>query len=189
MAVNYNKNAICKIEFKKGEVSSKAVEKFLKQLAKHNTTVGIHQTEGSKVVGKNGYTLGKIAFIQEFGCEQEVKKTRRFKSPYTGKWFYIKKGTKLITPKRPFVRVLNRKSEKDFLTDLFKYYVAKHEKDGDWQKVYDSVGKYSSLRMQERIAKQEIKPKNADMTIEYKASSTPLVLHGDLFDAIKHEVH
>lgn len=203
MAVDYNKNSICKIKYKKGEISSKAVAAFLKQLEKHYTTIGIHSDEDAKVV--------KNACLQEFGNEdnpQIVEKTRHFKSPHTGKWFHIKKGTKLTVPARPFVRILNKKSEKDIITDLFKYYVAKHEKDGNWKAVYDTIGKYSEMRMKERIASREIKVPirtktnedgetiylnkdgyNAEMTKEYKASSTPLILKGTLYNAIKHEVH
>lgn len=183
MAVN------CYIKYEKGEVSSKNLAKFLKNLEKHNTTVGIHKEDGAKVVGKDGFTLIKNACIQEFGNTQTVQETRRFKSPSTGKWFYLKKGTEIEIPKRPFVRIFNRKSEKDILTETFKYYVVKGEKTGDWREVYDKIGQLVELRMKERIAGQEIKPENAEMTKEYKGSSTPLIQHGDLYYAIKHEVH
>lgn len=54
MAVNKDIN--CVIEYKKGDLNSKVLEKFYKNLEKHSVTVGIHSDVGSKQVG-NGIML------------------------------------------------------------------------------------------------------------------------------------
>lgn len=182
-------NEICKIEYKKGDISSKALEKFYKTLEKHSVTVGIHKEEGSKQVGNNGFTLIQNACIQEFGNTQTVQKTRRFKSPMTGKWFTIKKGTELNIPPRVFVRIFNDKKEKQDLTEAFKNQIRIYHKSGDAEAVYDGVGYLAKWRMRERIMSKKIKPKNAEMTKEYKGSATPLYMTGELYFGIKHKVN
>ncbi len=187
MAVSKDIN--CVIEYKKGDLNSKALEKFYKNLEKHSVTVGIHSDAGSKQVGNNGFTLIQNACKQEFGDTQIVEKSRRFKSPYTGKWFYLKAGTEIETPARPFVRIFNNKKEKQAITEAFKNQVDIHLKNNNAEAVYDGVGYLAKWRMRERIDGHEIKPKNADMTKEYKGSNTPLYLKGDLYFGIESKVH
>jgi hypothetical protein len=43
--------------------------------------------------------------------------------------------------------------------------------------------------MKERFFGNQIKPKNAKMTIEYKGSNDPLYLTGRMASSIKSEVH
>ena len=43
--------------------------------------------------------------------------------------------------------------------------------------------------MKARFLSNEIKPKNAKMTIEYKGSNNPLYLTGRMASSIKSEVH
>lgn len=186
MAVN---DTVCRIEIKERDTSSNALKKFYKNLDKHNVTVGIHKEEGVKQVGNNGFTLIQNACKQEFGDIQEVQKTRRFKSPLTGKWFSIKKGTTLITPSRRFVRIFNDKKEKKDLTEAFKNQIEVNKKSGDVEAVYDGVGYLAKWRMRERIDSKKIKPKNAEMTKEYKGSNTPLYMTGDLYFGIESKVH
>lgn len=186
MAVN---NQVCTIEYKKGDITTKAAKAFYKNLEKHFVTVGIHREEGAKQVGNNGYTLIQNACNQEFGSTQTVEKTRRFKSPYTGKWFYIKKGTQLNIPPRPFVRVLNKKKEKQALTEAFKNQVNVNIKSGTAENVYDGIGFIAEWDMKDRITGHKIKPKNSEMTKEYKGSNTPLYLKGDLYSGIRRRVH
>lgn len=179
----------CVIEFKKKDVSSKAIEKFLKNLDKHNTTIGIHKEEGARQINKDGFTLIKNACIQEFGNTQTVAETRRFKSPITGKWFYIKKGTQLNIPPRIFIRIFNDGKIKKDLTQVFKTQIQINLKNGDALKVYDGVGNWGRLKQKERFLNGSIKPKNAPMTVEYKGSNDPLYLTGATFSAIKHKVN
>lgn len=183
------KNVDCVIEIKKGGISLKALEKFYKSLEKHNVTVGIHKAEGSKQVGNNNFTLIKNACIQEFGNTQVVKKSRRFRSPMTGKWFFIKKGTEMTVPARPFVRIFNNSKEKKDLTGAFKNQIEIYSKSNDIKSVYDGVGFLAKARMRERIYGHKIKPANSTMTKEFKGSSTPLYMTGALVSSIKHEVH
>ena len=117
----------CQIEIKNHDVKSDAMSKMLASLSKHNVTVGIHRAEGSQVINvSNGkpYTMIENACLQEFGNEKKpfiVEKTRIFKSPYTGKWFYLKKGTRITIPPRPFIRVftIDKEAQKE-LTTAFK---------------------------------------------------------------------
>ena len=51
------------------------------------------------------------------------------------------------------------------------------------------IGDYARLRMKERFLNNEIKPKNAPMTIAYKGSNTPLYATGKMASSIKSEVH
>lgn len=202
MAIDYNKNFLCTIEYKKGELSSKTLEKFYKNLEKHNVTVGIHKEEGAKEYA-NGQTVLKNAIVQEFGWTQIVKKARIISSPFTnhiakkGKHkgelipntFYIPAGKELEIPARPFVRIFNDKKEKKDLTEAFKNQIEVYKKSGDAEAVYDGVGYLAKWRMRERIDSKKIKPKNAEMTIEYKGSNTPLYMTGELYFGIESKVH
>lgn len=206
MAIDYHKGEICKIEYKKGDISSKALEKFYKNLEKHYVTAGIHKEEGAKVinVSKNKpFTLIKNACVQEFGYTQTVEKARIITSPFTkhiatkGKHkgelipntFYIPEGTELVIPPRPFVRIFNDKKEKKDLTETFKNQINVHLEKGDAEAVYDGVGYLAKWRMRERIDSKKIKPKNAEMTKEYKGSNTPLYMTGELYFGIESKVH
>ena len=182
-------NEFCRIEIKGRNTSSNALKRFYKNLDKHNVTVGIHKEEGSKQVGNNGFTLIQNACIQEFGNTQTVEKTRRFRSPMTGKWFTIKKGTELNIPPRIFVRIFNNKKEKQDLTEAFKNQIGIYQKKGEAKAVYDGVGYLAEWRMRERIDSKKIKPKNAEMTKEYKGSNTPLYMTGELYFGIESKVH
>ncbi len=179
----------CTIEIKKKDITSEALKKFYKNLEKHSVTVGIHKAEGSKQIGNNGYTLIQNAIKQEFGGTQTAEKTRRFKSPFTGKWFYIKKGTELNIPPRIFIRIFNDNKRKKELTETFKNQINIYLKSNDYNSVYEGVGLWAKYEQQQKILDSSIKPKNAPMTVEYKGSNTPLYLTGSTFSAIKHEVH
>lgn len=180
----------CRIEFKKKDAKHGDIMKMYDKLAKHFVSVGVHKSEGSKVINKsNGksFTIIQNACIQEFGNSQVVKKTRRFKSPKTGKWFFIKKGTVLTIPPRIFVRVFSVDNEKKKeLTKKFKEYLQTYK---FAHPVYDNVGKWAKEVMKQRILSNQIKPDNAIMTIEYKGFNHPLYMNGKLVEAIKSEVH
>lgn len=182
-------NSVCTIEYKKGDITTKAAKAFYKNLEKHFVTVGIHRKEGAKQIGNNGFTLIQNACIQEFGNTQTVKRTRRFRSPYTGKWFYIKKGTELNIPPRLFIRIFNNKKIKKELTSVFKNQITLYLKSKNTYQIYDAVGLWGQLKQKERIISHSIKPKNSAMTTKYKGSNTPMYLTGETFSAIKHEVH
>lgn len=182
-------NINCIIEYKKGDISTKALKNFYKNLEKHNVTVGIHREDGSRQIGKDGYTLIKNACNQEFGNTQIVKETRRFKSPVTGKWFYIKKGTELNIQPRIFIRIFNDGKIKKELTEVFKNQINNNLKNGQYRKVYDGIGSWGRLRQKERFLDGSIRPKNTSMTTAYKGSNTPLYLTGATATAIKHKVN
>lgn len=196
-----NKDINCVIEYKKGDLNSKALEKFYKNLEKHNVTVGIHKEEGTKQYA-NGQTVIKNACIQEFGNTQIVEKLRRFKSPYTDKWFTFKEGWKIEIPARPFVRIFNDKKEKQEITKTFKNQIGLYLKKFDATAVFKGVGDFARLRMRERIIDHKVKAhwgkgkpdgissySNTKTTQRYKGSNTPLYLSGTLFNAIKSKVH
>ena len=178
----------CTIEYNKKDVSSDALKKFYKNLEKHSVTVGIHREDGKEVIGKNNFTLIKNACIQEFGNTQIVEKSRRFKSPYTGKWFYLKAGTEITIPPRVFIRIFTEKKLQKQLTKELKEILNQNQfKDPMF--VYKQIGDYARLTMKGRFLDNSIKPKNAKMTVEYKGSNTPLYITGRMASAIKSEVH
>ena len=178
----------CKIEYKKQDVSTPALKKFFQNLDKHFVTVGIHRAEGAEQIGKDGFTLIKNACIQEFGNTQIVEKSRRFKSPYTGKWFYLKAGTEITIPPRVFIRIFTEKRLQNKLTLELKQIIQQNAYK-DAKGVYKNLGDYARLTMKSRFLDKSIKPKNAKMTVEYKGSNDPLYLTGRMASAIKSEVH
>ncbi len=107
----------------------------------------------------------------------------------TGKWFTIKKGTELNISSRVFVRIFNDKKEKKDLTEVFKTSINAYYKKADPNLVYEDIGHYAKWRMRERIDSKKIKPKNAEMTKEYKGSNTPLYMTGELYFGIESKVH
>ena len=182
----------CRIEYKKSDVSTKNLKKFFKKLSSHYVSVGVHRAEGQEVVNVSDgkpFTMIENACIQEFGNTQKVEKTRRFKSPFTGKWFYIKAGTIINIPPRVFVRIFtkSKKLQKE-LTKAFRDII-QNAKYNDPESVYEQLGNFAQIRMKQRVWFKEVKPKNANMTIEYKGFNHPLFMTGKLANAIKSEVH
>ena len=111
---------MCTISYKKQDISTDALKKFFKGLDKHFVTVGIHKAEGALQIGKDNFTMIKNACIQEFGTTYTVEKSRRFKSPYTGKWFYLKAGTEITIPPRVFIRIFTDKRLQKELTKEYE---------------------------------------------------------------------
>ena len=177
----------CAITYKKQDISTEALKKFYKGLDKHFVTVGIHKPEGAVQIGKN-FTMIKNACIQEFGTTYTVEKSRRFKSPYTGKWFYLKAGTEITIPPRVFIRIFTDKRLQKEVTTNFKQIIQQNVFKKP-EEVYKSIGDFARLKMKEIFFGNQIKPKNAKMTIEYKGSNDPLYLTGRMASSIKSEVH
>ena len=178
----------CTIEYNKKDLNSDALKKFYKNLEKHSVTVGIHREDGKEVIGKNNFTLIKNACIQEFGNTQIVEKSRRFKSPYTGKWFYLKAGTEITIPPRVFVRIFTEKGLQKKLTEELKEIIQQN-RFKEAKQVYKQIGDFARLKMKSRFLDNSIKPRNAKMTVEYKGSNDPLYITGKLASSIKSEVH
>lgn len=178
----------CVIEYNKKDTNSDALKKFYKNLEKHHVTVGIHRADGQEVIGKNNFTLIKNACIQEFGNTQIVENSRRFKSPYTGKWFYLKAGTEITIPPRVFIRIFTEKRLQKKLTEELRNVIHQN-KFKDAETVYKNIGDYARLTMKMRFLDKSIKPKNAPMTVEYKGFNDPLNLTGRMANSIKSEVH
>lgn len=183
--------ANCTITYNKKDVSTPALKKFFKSLEKHYVTVGIHRAEGAKVINVHkGKTFKMIqnACIQEFGNVQHVLFDRRFKSPYTGKWFFIKEGTDLRIPPRVFIRIFTERSLQKELTGNLKKIIQQNVyKNPEY--VYKQIGDYARLKMKERFLTNQIKPENAPMTVAYKGSDDPLYITGRMANSIKSEVH
>lgn len=179
---------VCTISYKKQDISTNALKKFYKNLDKHNVTVGIHRAEGAVQIGNNNFTMIKNACIQEFGTTYTIEKSRRFKSPYTGKWFYLKKGTVITIPPRVFIRIFTDRRLQKELTNNLKQIIQQNMYKNP-EEVYKQIGDYARLRMKERFLDNSIKPKNAKMTVEYKGSNTPLYISGRMANSIKSEVH
>ena len=179
---------VCTISYKKQDISTNALKKFYKNLDKHNVTVGIHRAEGAVQIGNNNFTMIKNACIQEFGTTYTIEKSRRFKSPYTGKWFYLKKGTVITIPPRVFIRIFTDRRLQKELTNNLKQIIQQNMYKNP-EDVYKQIGDYARLRMKERFLDNSIKPKNAKMTVEYKGSNDPLYISGRMANSIKSEVH
>lgn len=179
---------MCTISYKKQDISTDVLKKFFKGLDKHFATVGIHKAEGAVQIGKDNFTMIKNACIQEFGATYTVEKSRRFKSPYTGKWFYLKAGTVITIPPRVFIRIFTDKRLQKELTSEFKQVIQQNVYKKP-EEVYKHIGDYARLRMKGRFLDNSIKPKNAKMTIAYKGSNDPLYLTGRMASSIKSEVH
>lgn len=179
---------VCTISYKKQDISTNALKKFYKNLDKHNVTVGIHRAEGAVQIGNNNFTMIKNACIQEFGTTYTIEKSRRFKSPYTGKWFYLKKGTVITIPPRVFIRIFTDRRLQKELTNNLKQIIQQNMYKNP-EEVYKQIGDYARLRMKERFLDNSIKPKNAKMTVEYKGSNDPLYISGRMANSIKSEVH
>lgn len=184
---------VCTIEYKKRDINTRDLRKLMLSLNKHYVSVGIHKKEGSKVISiSNGrpFTMLQNACIQEFEHSYTVQKTRAFQSPYTGKWFYLKKGTEINIPARPFVRIFTlNKTEQKLITNAFKQALQMRKEYKEAEQIYKMIGDVARLRMKERFLDNSIKPKNAEMTVEYKGFDKPLVLTGKMADSIKSEVH
>lgn len=179
---------ICTISYKKQDISTNALKKFYKNLDKHNVTVGIHRAEGAVQISNNNFTMIKNACIQEFGTTYTIEKSRRFKSPYTGEWFYLKKGTVITIPPRVFIRIFTDRRLQKELTNNLKQIIQQNMYKNP-EEVYKQIGDYARLKMKERFLTNQIKPKNAKMTVEYKGSNTPLYISGRMANSIKSEVH
>lgn len=179
---------VCTISYKKQDISTNALKKFYKNLDKHNVTVGIHRAEGAVQIGNNNFTMIQNACIQEFGTTYTIEKSRKFKSPYTGKWFYLKKGTVITIPPRVFIRIFTDRRLQKELTLNLKEIIQKNAYKNP-EEVYKQIGDYARLKMKERFLTNQIKPKNAKMTVEYKGSNTPLYISGKMANSIKSEVH
>ena len=74
-------------------------------------------------------------------------------------------------------------------TRRFRNQIGIYQKKGEAKAVYDGVGYLAKWRMRERIDSKKIKPKNAEMTKEYKGSNTPLYMTGELYFGIESKVH
>lgn len=179
---------VCSITYKKQDISTKALEKFYKSLDRHFATVGIHRAEGAVQIANKGYTMIKNACVQEFGTSYTLDTSVSFKSPFTGKWFHLKQGSVITIPPRVFIRIFTEKRLQQELTSNLKKIIQQNAyKDAEF--VYKQIGDYARLRMKERFLNNEIKPKNAPMTIAYKGSNTPLYATGKMASSIKSEVH
>ena len=179
---------MCTITYKKQDISTNALKKFFKNLDRHYTTIGIHKAEGQQVLNSEGFTMIKNACLQEFGTTYTIEKSRRFKSPYTGKWFYLKAGTVITIPPRVFIRIFTDKRLQKELTVKLKQIIQQNMYKSP-EEVYKNLGNYARLRMKERFFGNQIKPKNKPMTVAYKGSNDPLYLTGRMASSIKSEVH
>ena len=180
--------ANCTITYNKKDVSTPALKKFFKSLEKHYVTVGIHRAEGSRVIGKNNFTMIKNACIQEFGNTWTVPRDIKFKSPYTGEWFTFKEGWKITIPPRVFVRIFTERSLQKELTGNLKKIIQQNVyKNPEY--VYKQIGDYARLKMKERFLSNNNWEKNSKTTIRYKGSNTPLYITGRMANSIKSEVH
>lgn len=171
------------------DISIPKLKKRTKELAGYEVKVGINKEEAKRVINKSGFTQLDNALLQEFGGEQVVAKTRRFKNSF-GKWFYIKAGTVIRTPARVFIRIFSTSHKfraylQFELLGMFNRYFRQRL---GAKELWDKTGIYARDAMRERITLGQVSPQNSDMTVEYKGRNKPLYSGGQLVDDIKHKV-
>lgn len=177
--------ATLKIEKKKRTL----VFKELQQLNMEKITAGIHAADGQQKVSKNGFKLIDVAVQNEYGNSWITKKTVRFFK--NGRWWAIKKGTKIKIPATRFVsRIIQDPNEKRSLIDNFKaelHILFKYGEGGKFYSVKDvvkNIGSYMRDRIKNGIDKKIFVP-NAPMTIAIKGFDKRLFETGTLYNAIK----
>jgi hypothetical protein len=174
---------------------TKKLMKSFEQLQKSYVTVGIHAQEGSKrILTKSGgkkFNVLKLATQNEFGTSYTVDKARRFSSPFTGEWFYLKKGTRITIPARTFIRKLYLdKKERDNVGDVIEMlYGGIIEGKRSAPNALKMLSAFVENQMKGFISGNKIKPSNKPMTTKYKSGSKPLFATGKhIFDNIKAKV-
>lgn len=163
--------------------------KELRQLHLERITAGIHKADGKQIVSDNGFRLIDIAVQNEYGNSWTLKNNVSFMK--NGKWYHLKKGTKIEIPATHFVsRIVQDPSERRTLIDVFKahlHILLKYGNAGEGYKVIDfvkDVGGYMQKAIKDGIDKKIFKD-NAPMTIDIKGFNQRLYDKGLLYNSIK----
>jgi predicted CoA-binding protein len=173
----------------KKDINTRKLKRIASEINKYYAQAGINREEGRRVISKGGFTQVQNAYLQEFGGEQRVERTRRFMNNW-GKWFYIKAGTIIRIPARIFIRIFTVSHRfREYLQfelqeEVNKYFKQKMDAKTFWNK----VGIYARDTMKSRIEKGVVTPQNSAMTEEFKGRNKPLYQSGQMTDDIKHKV-
>lgn len=178
--------ATLKIEKKKRTV----VLKELQKLNLEKITAGIHASDGKQKVSESGFKLIDVAVQNEYGNSWTMPKTVRFFK--NGKWWHIKKGTRIQIPATRFVsRVIQDPIERKDILSTFEaalYILLKYGDNGNYYSVKDLVRDIGSF-MRNKIRKgidDKIFDENKPMTIAIKGFDKRLFEKGTLYNAIKY---
>lgn len=178
--------ATLKIEKKKRTVVLKELEK----LNLEKITAGIHASDGKQKVSESGFKLIDVAVQNEYGNSWTMPKTVRFFK--NGKWWHIKKGTRIQIPATRFVsRVIQDPIERKDILSTFEaalYILLKYGDNGNYYSVKDLVRDVGSF-MRNKIRKgidDKIFDENKPMTIAIKGFDKRLFEKGTLYNAIKY---
>ena len=175
----------------KCKVNKKERQLLLKQLRDLNLekiTAGIHSSEGKQVIDENGTRLIDIAVQNEYGNSWVMPKTVRFFK--NGKWWTIKKGTRITIPATHFVtRIIQDVKERNSIIDSVKAYLhilIKYGKYGYTIKDFvKDVGTDMKNAIKRNIDEKIFKP-NSPLTIAIKGFDKRLFEKGTLYNAIKY---
>ena len=181
MRENY---AQLKIDKKKRTV----VLKELQKLNLEQITAGVHAADGKQVVGYNGFKLIDVAVQNEYGNSWTMPRTVRFFK--NGKWWTIKKGTRITIPATHFVtRIIQDVKERTSIIDGVKAYLhilIKYGKYGYTIKDFvKDVGTDMKNAIKRNIDDKIFKP-NSPLTIAIKGFDKRLFEKGTLYKAIKY---
>lgn len=164
------------------------VLKELRQLHLERITAGIHASDGKEVVSNNGFKLIDVAVQNEYGNSWVMPKTVRFFK--NGKWWIIKKGTKIKIPATHFVtRIIQDPMEKMNVMTAFKASLHILLNYGKYGYTVRDLIKNVGSTMRDAIKSsidRRIFESNTPLTMQIKGFDKRLFEKGRLYNAIKY---
>ena len=147
----------------------------------------IKSLSGKKVkVGVLGGEHAWLAGIHEYGCKIPVTPKMRAWFAYQG--FPLKKSTTVITiPERSFLRAGFDEHHRDVLKKADMLIPLLLDGRVSQQDMFEMVGETLATKIK-TYARSLNNPPNADMTVERKGKSNPLVDTGTMIESITYEV-
>lgn len=168
-----------------------ALEEQLKELGVQQITAGIHKEQGAQMVGNNARLID-IAVQNEYGNEWTEPRTVRFQK--NGKWYAIKKDTRIKIPATHFIgRLVTDTYYRDDIIGEVKlalHYIVAPYNGYSYTKRYNvkagvrQVGKRMVELIKWFIDNKKYQP-NAEMTINAKGFDKRLYDKGTLYESIK----
>lgn len=173
------------LEFKKRDVRLKDVPLFYKELMENKVSVGVHKEQGQENLHK--------ALWNEFGSSYVLQRNKRRKKA-NGEWVTIPKGSLIITPARPFLRLTLKTSSINLIEDCFLQKINESIRGGlhapktSAKSVLKEVGEGGQAAQWINMEEWTQKLPNAQLTIDIKGFDHPLFKTGKLFNAIKYKI-
>lgn len=160
--------------------------KELRQLDRERITAGIHASDGSQIVSKNGFRLIDVAVQNEYGNKWTLNESVSFYK--NGQWWHLPKGKTIKIPATNFVgRLIKDLGERRTLIDAVKselHLVINYPKQYKIINAIRSVGEYMVNRIRYGIDKKMFQD-NSPMTIAIKGFNKRLYEKGFLYNSVK----